>query len=111
MSVNVTEITDEETAKIAGILEAKWARKVQDMQKLEKELKSVTIQLSSARKEAEYWHGRCLEAEERGDVHWASADYMQQQWDALFAQAFEVREAVKTGIIPQKLLAAQRTQQ
>ena len=108
--MNVENITDEETAKIAGILEAKWARKVADMQNLEEQLKSMTIREESARKEAMYWHERCLAAETRGDTHWASADYMQRQWDSLFAQASEVREAIATGIIPQKLLEA-HTQQ
>jgi hypothetical protein len=97
--MSVVEITNEETQKVAGILEAKWARMVSDNTQLKEELEAQTVRADIVQKDCDYWHARALEAEARGDHFWASMDFMQQQFNKMLAQCIEVDRTIKRGIL------------
>jgi hypothetical protein len=98
--MSIEEITNDETAKVAGILETKWARMVDDNNKLQEELEAAKLAADILQKDADYWHARALAAEARGDKHWADMDFMLQQWNKLRAQCLEVDKTIKRGILP-----------
>lgn len=93
------EVTPEQTAKLASILETKWTRLVEDSNKLREELDAARIAGDILQKDADYWHARALAAELRGDKHWADMDFMLQQWHKLSAQCAEVNRTIKRGVL------------
>ncbi len=93
------DITSDETRKIAGILETKWERLVDDNNKLREELEAARVANDILQKDTDYWHDRALRAEARGDKFWADMDFMLQQWNKLRAQCFEVDRTIKRGIL------------
>lgn len=104
--MSLDEITVEETAKIAGILETKWNRLVTDHNKLKQELEAANLKSEMLQKDTEFWHQRALRAEARADQHWAEADFMAQEWERMLAQAMEVRSRIKSGILEVAALPA-----
>jgi hypothetical protein len=104
--MNVEAINNEDTAKVAGILEAKWSRMVDDNNKLTEELDAARVAADILQKDCDYWHDRALRAEARGDKFWADMDFMLQQWNKLRAQCAEVDRTVKRGILGQFELPA-----
>jgi hypothetical protein len=98
-TMSLEDITPEETGRIAGILETKWARMVNDTNKLREELEAARVAAEILQKDAGYWHDRALVAEARGDKHWADMDFMLQQWNKLRAQCIEVDRMIKRGIL------------
>jgi hypothetical protein len=103
--MSVTDITNDETGKIASILETKWARMVEDNHKLTEELESEKVARDILQKDADYWHSRALSAEARGDKYWAEMDFMKQQWNKLRAQCFEVDRTIERGVLGAKVTA------
>lgn len=97
--MSIADVTPEETGKIAGILETKWARMVADNLQLKEELEAQTVRADIVQKDCDYWHDRCLAAESRGDKFWADMDFMLQQWNKLRAQCVEVDRTIKRGIL------------
>jgi len=97
--MSVEEITNAETQKVAGILETKWGRMVDDNNKLTEELAAQTVRGDIVQKDCDYWHARALQAEARGDKFWADMDFMLQQWNKLRAQCVEVDRTIKRGIL------------
>jgi len=95
----IDSVTPEETGKIAGILEAKWGRMVDDNNKLTEELEAARVANDILQKDIDYWHDRALRAEARGDKFWADMDFMLQQWNKLRAQCVEVDRTIKRGIL------------
>lgn len=104
--MSIDEVTPEETGKIAGILETKWTRMVDDNDKLREELEAVRIAADILQKDTDYWHERALRAEARGDKFWADMDFMLQQWNKFRAQCFEVDRVIKKGVLGQEALPA-----
>ena len=97
--MSIDGITNDETGKLAGILEAKWVRMVDDNNKLDEELKAARLQIDIMQKDVDYWHDRALKAETRGDKFWAEMDFMLQQWNKLRAQCIEVDRTIKRGLL------------
>ncbi len=97
--MSAEEITNDETQKVAGILETKWARMVDDNNKQREELEAARVANDILQKDTDYWHDRALRAEARGDKFWADMDFMLQQWNKLRAQCFEVDRTIKRGIL------------
>jgi len=97
--MNVETVTNEETGRIAAILEAKWQRMVADYDKRGEELEAANTARDILQKDADYWHARALAAEARGDKFWADMDFMLQQWNKLRAMCFEVDKTIKKGVL------------
>jgi hypothetical protein len=97
---DIESVTNEETGKIAGILETKWARMVNDKNKVEEALEAANVARDILQKDCDYWHERALAAEARGDKFWAEMDFMLQQWNKLQAQCMEVDRTIKRGLLP-----------
>ena len=97
--MSIESITNDETGKIAGILETKWTRMVDDHNKLKEELSAAHVRADILQADCDYWHKRALTAEARGDKHWADMDFMLKQWNKLRAQCIEVDRVVKQGIL------------
>lgn len=97
--MSIAEITPEETGKIAGILETKWARMVDDLNKTKEELEAARVAADILQRDADYWHDRALKAEARGDKHWADMDFMLQTWNKLGAMYIEVNKTIKKGVL------------
>jgi hypothetical protein len=105
--MSIDSITNDETGKLAGILETKWTRMVDDNNKLDEELKAARLQTEIMQKDVDYWHDRALKAELRGDKYWAEMDFMLQQWNKLRAQCIEVDRTIKHGLLAKDELPLQ----
>jgi hypothetical protein len=87
MSVN--EITSEETAKIAGILETKWVQTDADKMRFKAEADSLRTALDVMTADRDYWRHRAEEAEKERDDAREGEEYMHRQWQGVAAIATE----------------------
>lgn len=95
--MSVEEITTEETAKIAGILEAKWTQTDADKTRFKAEAELLRTALDIMTGDRDYWRGRAEAGERERDEARASEEYMLQQWLKINAIAAETKIHVLGG--------------
>ena len=78
-------ITPEETAKIAGILETKWTQTYSDMTKWKAEAESKATELDVMTADRNYWRKRAEDSERERDEARESEEYMHRQWQGVVA--------------------------
>lgn len=87
--MSIEEITTEETAKIAGILETKWMQTDADKLRFKAEAESFRTALDVMTGDRDYWRHRAESAELERDEARESEEYMHRQWQGVGAIARE----------------------
>jgi hypothetical protein len=82
-------VTDNEVAKLAGILEGKWTQTYQDRDRLKAEAGSLRTALGVMSNDRDYWRERAEAAELERDLARESEEYMHRQWQSVGAIAKE----------------------
>jgi hypothetical protein len=86
------DITADETAKIAGILETKWTQTYADKTRFKAEADSLRTSLDVMTADRDYWRHRAEAAELDRDEARESEEYMHRQWQSVGAVARETIE-------------------
>lgn len=82
-------VTDQEAAKLAGILEGKWTQTYQDKNRFKAEADSLRTALDVMSSDRDYWRQRAEAAELERDLARESEEYMHRQWQNVGAIAKE----------------------
>jgi len=90
--MSMDDITADETGKIAGILETKWAQTYADKTRFKAEADSLRTALDVMTADRDYWRHRAEEAELERDEARESEEYMHRQWESVGAVAKETLE-------------------
>jgi hypothetical protein len=93
--MSVDEITNEETGRITGILEQKWAQMTKDNARLTAENQALNHALDVMTQDRNYWRERGQEGEKERDEARDDAEFMLRQWQGVQAIAKETMERVK----------------
>lgn len=113
MSMN--DITSDEVAKIAGILETKWTQTDADKTRFKAEAESLRTALDVMTADRDYWRHRAEDSELERDEARESEEYMHRQWESVGAVAKETmahRNERKKAPRPQLVLTpAEATEQ
>jgi hypothetical protein len=88
----IEDVTPEETGKIAGILETKWAQTYADKTRFKAEADSLRTALDVMTADRDYWRHRAEESELERDEARESEEYMHRQWESVGAVAKETLE-------------------
>ena len=83
--IDEINITPEETAKIAGILETKWTQTFADMTRFKSEAESYRTALDVMTADRDYWRKRAEDSERERDEARESEEYMHRQWQGVVA--------------------------
>jgi hypothetical protein len=92
MSVN--EITAEETGKIAGILEIKWADMLARNTRLTAENESLSLSLDLMTVDRNQWRSDAEQLRRERDTERDNNEFMLRQWQNIYALAEETKTRV-----------------
>lgn len=87
--MSISEVTTEETAKIAGVLEGKWIEMAADNTRLKAENKALNHSLEIMTQDRNYWRERGEAAERDRDEARDHSEFMIRQWQGVRAIAVE----------------------
>ena len=93
--MTVAEITNDETGRIAGILEQKWQTMATDNSRLKAENMAVAHALDIMGQDRNYWRERALQGEKERDEARDDSEFYIRQWQGVQAIAKETMERVK----------------
>ena len=89
--MSIEEVTAEETGKIAGILETKWAQMAADNSRLKAENSSLNTALDIMTQDRNYWRDRADHGERERDEARDECEFMMRQWQGVYAIAKETK--------------------
>ena len=107
--MSIDEVTPEETGKIAGILETKWAEMAADNTRLKAENKALNHSLEIMTQDRNYWRERGEAGERERDEARDHSEFMIRQWQGVQAIARETLEREKSGRAKTVVVADEQT--
>ena len=97
--MSIAEISNEETGKITGILEAKWAQMTTDNSRLTAENKALNHALEIMTQDRNYWRERGEAGEHERDQERDRSEFMLRQWQGVQAIARETLNHEKRNVV------------
>lgn len=85
--MTVAEITNDETGRIAGILESKWSQMAGDNSRMKAENMALDHALDVMTQDRDYWRERCQESEKERDQARDDSEFLIRQWQGVQAHA------------------------
>lgn len=107
--MSVAEISNDETGKIAGILEAKWAQMAADNSRLKAENQALNHALDIMTADRNYWRDRGEAGERERDEERDRSEFMTRQWQGVQAIAKETLEHERNARPKPTLVADEHT--
>lgn len=97
--MSIAQISNEETGKITGILEAKWAQMTADNSRLKAENKALNHALEIMTQDRNYWRERGETGEHERDHERDRSEFMLRQWQGVQAIARETLDYEKRTVV------------